>query len=133
MDILNTIMGLVNDNAGDAIVNNPAVPNEKNNDAIQETGNSILGSLKNQFGSGNNPSDLIGMFKSGGEDSSSVVSGVTGDVTTSLMKSLGLSEGIAGGIAAQIIPVVMKQLIHKTNDPNDSSIDFDGILKTFLK
>lgn len=133
MDIMRTILNLVQENAGEAIVNNPAVPNEKNNEAIQETGNSIMGSLKNQFSSGNGSSNLISMFTAGQDNSNPVVSNITGDVTNSLIKSLGLSEGVAGGIAAQIIPAVMKQFVNKTNDPNDSSLNLDGILKAFLK
>jgi hypothetical protein len=46
------IMQLVKKHAQDAVVNNPAVPNENNEAVIQEAGSSIVNELKNLFNSG---------------------------------------------------------------------------------
>jgi hypothetical protein len=45
--MLDELINLVKQQAGDAIVNNPAIPNDKNDLAVQEAGSSILGGLQN--------------------------------------------------------------------------------------
>ena len=59
------LLNLVKENSGDSIIDNPAIPNEKNEDAIQTTTTSIFESLKGQFSSGN-MSSIMDMFKGGG-------------------------------------------------------------------
>src|ERR1700689_124595 len=51
--MLENLINLIEQHAGDAVVNNPAVPNEQNNAVIQEAGNSIIGSLQNMVAQGN--------------------------------------------------------------------------------
>ena len=45
--MLENLINLVRENAGDAIINNPAIPNERNEEAVQDTSNSIVSSLQN--------------------------------------------------------------------------------------
>lgn len=44
------------------------------------------------------------------------------------MHKFGLDHGAASGIAASLIPTVLQKLVHKTNDPNDSSFSLGSIL-----
>ncbi len=50
--MLENLINLVKEQAGDAIVNNPAIPNENNEAAIQSAGESIAGGLQNIISSG---------------------------------------------------------------------------------
>jgi uncharacterized protein YidB (DUF937 family) len=126
--MLDNLINLVKEHAGDAIVNNPAIPNEKNDDAIKTTGESILNSLKSQA-SGGDLSSLMNMFKGGDAASSPVASAVQGNVASDLAKKFGLESGAAGNIASSLIPMVMNKFVNKTNDPNDSSFDLGDIMK----
>jgi len=45
--MLEQLMDLIKQNAGDAVTNNPEVPNEHNDAVIAEAGHSIIGGLKN--------------------------------------------------------------------------------------
>lgn len=56
--MLNNLLQLVKEYAGDAIIKNPAIPNEQNNAAISQVGNSIFDSLKDQIANGNS-SDVM--------------------------------------------------------------------------
>ena len=47
------LVNLVKQHAGSAIVDNPAIPNERNEEAINETSSSIAGGLQNMFSGGN--------------------------------------------------------------------------------
>lgn len=124
------LLDLVKQNAGSAIINNPAIPNEQNDDAIRTTGNSILNSLGNQA-QGGNMSQLMEMFQSGNtKQSNPVVNNVTKNVAGDLAQKFNLNSSQASGIAEQLIPVVMNQLVKKTNDPSDNSFTMDGIMKS---
>ncbi len=122
------LLDLVKQNAGSAIINNPAIPNEHNDDAINTTGNSIMNSLGNQV-KGGNMSQLMEMIKSGNtQQSNPVVSNVSKNVAGDLAQKFNLNSSQASGIAEQLIPVVMNQLVKKTNDPNDKSIDMNSVI-----
>jgi uncharacterized protein YidB (DUF937 family) len=127
--MLENLIQLVKEHAGDAIINNPVVPNEQNNAAIEATAGSIFDSMKNQF-AGNGGMDMITNLFQGSDAATSgkVAGGISGDVISGLVKKIGLSEGAAAGIVSQILPGIMDSLKSKTNDPNDNSFDLQGII-----
>jgi len=47
--MLENLIDLVKQNAGSAIINNPAIPNEQNDAAINAAGSSIMDGLKNMI------------------------------------------------------------------------------------
>lgn len=122
------LLKLVQENAGEAIVRNPAIPNERNDEAIETAAGSIMNNLKGQAGNSGLDS-IMDIFKGGGQASSNpMVNNLTSGVAGDLMKKFGLDSGVAGSIVKQIVPVVMDKLKNKANDPNDSSIDIEGII-----
>lgn len=129
--MLENLIQLVKEHAGDAIINNPDVPNENNNSAIEATAGSIFDSLKGQF-AGSGGMDMITNLLQGNESASSnpLVSGISTDVISGLVKKIGLPEGAAAGIVSQLLPKVMDSLKNKTNDPNDNSFDLQGIISS---
>jgi len=50
--MLENLLNLVKEQAGDAIINNPAIPNERNEEAIAATGNSITSGLQSMIAGG---------------------------------------------------------------------------------
>jgi hypothetical protein len=126
--MLDQLIQLVKEHAGEAIVNNPAIPNEQNDAAISQTAGGIMEALKGQM-SGGNLEAITGMFKGGNSDNPLV-----GQISTTVQKQLSekfnLDAGQAGNIVQQMIPVVMSSLVKKTNDPNDNSFNMDGILSS---
>ncbi len=123
------LVNLVKEHAGDAIINNTAIPNQKNNAAIKETASSILKGLKGQMAGGNlgNITDLI---KNGNISNNPAVGTIKDQAVKQMMKKFKLDSSTAGAIAANLIPAVLSSLSKKTNDPNDNSFDMDDILKT---
>jgi uncharacterized protein YidB (DUF937 family) len=126
--MLENLIQLVKEHAGDAIINNPAVPNEQNDSAIEATAGSIFDSLKSQFAGGG--TDMISSLFQGSETASSnpMASGISSDVISGLVKKIGLPEGAATAIVSQLLPKVLDSLKNKTNDPNDNSFDLQGII-----
>jgi uncharacterized protein YidB (DUF937 family) len=126
--MLDNLLDLVKQHAGDAIINNPAIPNERNDEAVEAASSSIFDGLKNAA-SGGNISDLMSMFSGGSNAAASpLAQNIQGGFVQNLMHKFGLDEGAASNIAGGLIPNVLQKLVHKTNDPNDSSFDLQGIL-----
>lgn len=125
--MLENLEQLVRDNAGDAIVNNTAIPNEKNEVAIQAASSSIFDTLKEQLASGN-VSQIADIFNNGqAAQSSPVVQQATSSLTDKLA-AFGINAETAKSIGASLIPVILGKLANKTNDPNDSSFNIQDVL-----
>jgi hypothetical protein len=119
------LLNLVKEHAGDAIINNAAIPNEHNDAAIETTTNGIMEGLKNQLGNGG-IEGLTSMFQGGNQ--SGMVQNISQNVAGSLMQKFGIENQAAQSIVQSLIPVVMNKFVNKTNDPNDNSFDIQGIM-----
>ncbi|MBS1746983.1 MAG: DUF937 domain-containing protein [Bacteroidetes bacterium] len=126
------ILSLVKEHAGSSIIDNKDIPNEQNDAAVETATHSIMDTLKDAVQSGN-MSDVMGLFNSGGSNvgSNPLAQNMQGNLVERLMQKFGLSNSQAGGIASSLIPSVLGKLVHKTNDPNDSSFDLSSILSHF--
>lgn len=120
------LLKLVQENAGDAIINNPSIPNQHNDAAIQTASTGIFDHLKNMASNGG-LENVVSMFNSGKVDSNAL-SGLSNNVAGNLMEKFGINGEQAGSIVQNLIPKVMGQLVNKTNDPKDSSFDLQGII-----
>jgi uncharacterized protein YidB (DUF937 family) len=130
--MFNQLLQLVEQNAGAAIINNPAIPNQYNSAAIQNVTQQILNSLQSQASSGN-LQQLISLFQNGGGNSlanhpivSNMISSVAGNFST----QFGVSPSNAQSMASSLLPTVMNQLISKTNNPNDNSFNLSSVMQS---
>lgn len=124
------LLNLVKENAGEAIVNNPAIPNEHNDAAISQTATGIMDALKSQIASGKG-ADVAGLLSSSGNISSNpMVANIVQSVAGGLMSKFGLDATAANGIVSSMVPNILNSLTKKTNDPNDKSFDLQGILSS---
>ncbi len=123
--MLENLIQLVRENAGEAIINNSAIPNEKNEAAVETAASSIFDQLKGQLNQGGLES-ITNLFQGGG--STELINNISSGAAGDLMKKFGLDSNAAGGIVEKLIPVVMDKFVKKTNDPNDSSFDLQGII-----
>lgn len=134
--MLEQLMGLIQDHSQDAIVNNPAIPNQNNNDAMQTILQSVMGGLQNEA-QGGNVGGLMGLLSGQGGQGGSlmnnpIVAGIAQNAIGSLMEKFGLSNSAAGNVIAQVLPGVLGSMISKTSNPNDNSMDFGGIMGSLL-
>jgi hypothetical protein len=130
--MLDQLINLVKENAGDAIINNPAIPNQFNESAIGDVASQIMGGLQSHA-TGGNLQSIVSLFQNGGASglaSNPMVSGIVSSVAQSLASKFGVSGQAAQGIASSLLPTVMNQFINKTNDPNDNSFDLSSVLRS---
>ena len=128
--MLEQLIKLVQQHSGDDIVKNQEVPNEFNNAAIQDVAKQILSGLQGQASKGN-MQDIMLMFQGNRSSISGnpVVSQLISSATQSLSTRFGVSPQAAAGITNSLIPVVLKQFVNKTNDPNDKDFDLQDVVK----
>jgi hypothetical protein len=134
--MLDNLFNMVKELAGDAVVNNPEVPNEHNNDVIAEATKTVAGGLQNMV-AGGGLQNILSLFGGGGQQSSGkglmgnpIVSMMVGHFANKLMSKFGLGGGQASNVAQNLIPNVLSNLINKTNDPNNSSFTLDNLLNS---
>jgi len=124
--MLEQIIDLIRKNAGGAVVNNPAVPNEKNESAIRQGGNSIIETLKNAL-AGGRLNDVLAYFKNGSSGNHDLIGEATVNYSRDLQTNLGINEKDATDVATKLIPASMGQLANRTNDPADNSFNIQDI------
>src|ERR1700712_2972734 len=130
--MLQELINLEKKNAGWLIKNNLLIPADKKEEAVAITGSSVIDGLKNSLMSGN-IKDVLKLFSGGGAETAAnpVTASVHNTLTDNLSSKLGIPSGQAGGIASSIIPMILGQLVNKTNDPNDKSFDLQSMLNQF--
>jgi len=129
--MLENLIELVKQQAGNAIVNNPAVPNEKNGEAVAIAGESITSGLQQMISQGG-LKQVLSMF-SGKQDvneSNPAVQQISGNVAGSLMEKLGLNSQQAGGVASSLVPGVLQSLVQRVNDPSDNNFNIQHIFNS---
>lgn len=128
--MLETLMNLVQQHAGDAIVNNPAIPNNQNQAAMEAVSSGIMGGLQQQA-QGGGLGDLLHLVTGGSNvNQSPVTQGVQQNVEQSLMQKLGISPGVAMSVAGALVPMVLSKLMNRAQDPNDTSVDGNSIMNS---
>jgi hypothetical protein len=131
--MIDQLIKLVQENAGDAIVKNKAIPDQHNASAINEVGTQLFNGLQEQAKQGN-IQQIVSMFKSGGASNltnNPVVSQLINKVAASLGSKFGVSPQAAQQIATSLLPTVLSKFVSKTNDPNDNDFDLQDVMKNF--
>lgn len=131
--MIDQLMKLVQQNAGDAIVNNDAIPNQFNGAAIESVAQQIFSSLQGGASQGN-VQQVTSLFNGASVSSlasnpmvAQMISKVAGDFAV----KFGVSPQMAQSIAAGLVPQIMNQFVNKTNDPDDNDFDLQDMLRGF--
>lgn len=120
------LLNLVKQHAGEAIVDNPSIPNEKNDEAINDASASITNGLQGMLSQGG-LKDILNMFGGQPGSNAAVSNGIAGGLIQNLMDKFGLDKQQADNVAGKIVPNVLDDMVKKTNDPGDNSFDIQGI------
>jgi hypothetical protein len=129
--MLDQFIKLVEQNAGEAIVKNKAIPDQHNNAAIQAVAQQIFNGLKTQASQGN-LQQIAGMFQGGTKASltnNPMVTQLISQVAGTVASKFGVSPQAAQSMAASLLPTVMSQFVKKTNDPNDNTFDLTNVMR----
>ena len=133
--MLEQLMGLIQNNSQEAIVNNPAIPNEHNNSAMETIMGAITGGMQQHAQGGQGGmAGLAGLLggqsgtSGGGLMSNPIVAGIAQQAISGLMAKFGMGNSAASGIVSQVLPGVMGSMVQQTNDPNNSAFNMSDIM-----
>lgn len=129
--MLDQLMEIVQQQAQGAVVENNAVPNEKNEAVMEEARNSIFSGLQKMMAEGKTE-EITSLLKSGqnAQGAEPAMNMLSGNFIDSITEKLGIDKSTAMSIAASLIPMIISKLSSKASDPNDSSINFGSILSS---
>ena len=134
--MLENLFNLIKDQGADAVINNPQVPNEKNDAVIADATHSVAEGLQGVL-AGGGLQNVLSLFGGGGSNNAGGISGllsnpIVGSIISNFTNKLNKNHGIEGNqasnIATSLIPSVISSLISKTNNPSDSSFDLNSII-----
>lgn len=113
----------------DAVVKNNAIPNEKNEEVIKETSNSMLAGLQ-EMANGGNLGDLAGLLsgKSKLNSNNPVIKQLTEKVSGSLGSKFNLPQETSNGVANNMIPQILGSLINKAKDPKEKGFNIEDLV-----
>lgn len=126
--MIENLNSLVKQNADATIINNTAIPNERNEEAVNEASASIHESLQTSL-TGGNVKEVANLFDGTGNNvtANPVTQKATGNFIDRLQSRFGLNVQQSANIANNLIPTVLKRLVQKTADPADNSFDLQKI------
>jgi hypothetical protein len=112
---------LVKNNAGTAVIDNPAIPVKYHEAVINDASSSIIEVLKGQLETGR-VKDLIRFFQFSGIYNNSLVSSIVNKFANKLNNFYGVEPEAAITAANSLITPVMIQLVKESK--NEQNIDF---------
>ncbi|HTH31910.1 MAG TPA: hypothetical protein VL946_11240 [Lacibacter sp.] len=129
--MLEQLFNLVKQQAGPSIIQNPDIPNERNDEAIADVTDNISGGLQQAL-AGGQFKDVLSLLGGRGGDlqTNPLANQLSGNAEQSLMEKFNLNRGQAGGIVSSLLPAVLQRVISKTNDPGDNSFNLQGIFSS---
>src|SRR5687767_12607546 len=130
--MLKELFDLVKGNAAETVINNPDIPNERNNEVVAEATNTVASGFRNIVAGGGIQS-LLNLFGKGGGNKKSllsnpIVSMMMGHFAGKLMNKFNLNNNQANKLSGNLIPSVLSNLINKTNDPNDAGFSLEKLI-----
>ncbi|WP_346236560.1 hypothetical protein ABDK00_014930 [Niabella insulamsoli] len=136
--MLEQILDLVKQQGQESVVQNPEVPNEKNNEVMREAASTITGGFQNMLSSGG-LQNLIGMFGNNDRSGKSgllnnpMIAGLISQLAGNLITKLNLNPQVANNVAGNLIPGVLDKLINKTRstDPQDNAFNLNDLIGSF--
>lgn len=118
---------LVKNNAGMAVIDNPAIPVKYHEAVINEASSSIIEVLKNQLETGR-IKDLVKFFQFPGFNNNSLVSTIVNKFANKLNNFYGIDPGSAIAAAKSLIQPVMNELVKKSKDAQNMDFGLGNFL-----
>ncbi len=118
---------LVKNNAGAAIIDNPAIPAKYHEAVINEASSSIIEVLKGQMETGK-IKDLIRYFQFSGIYNNSLVSSMVNKFASKLNNFYGVDANSAWVAANSLIPPVMKELVIQSKNEQNKEFSLTNML-----
>lgn len=130
--MLENLFQLIKEYGQEQVVDNPDIPNEKNNAVLAEASHAVAGTMQNALAEGQTE-DIQKMFESKSSAqimSNPVAQNMQGSFIDNITSKLGINKNVAMGLAATLIPIVISKLVKRTNSnaPQDSGFNLGSLI-----
>ncbi len=140
--MLDQLLNLVKQYGQDAVIENPEIPNEYNDEVIADATKTIGSGFQNMM-AGGGFENILDMFKGGGNAGSSnsgggiggllknpIVTMMIGYFTNKLVNKYKIAPSAASSVSGNLIPSVLNKLISNTRstDPENDAFDFNDLI-----
>lgn len=139
--MLDQLFNIVKQFGQDAVVNNPDVPEEHNNDVMADATKTITSGFQNIV-AGGGFQNILDLFKGGGNTGGGssaaggiggllknpIVSMMVGYFISKLVGKYKMSPSSASNVANSLIPNALNGIITETNNPNNTGFTLDGLI-----
>lgn len=98
--MLENLFNLIKENGAESVINNPVIPNEKNDAVIADATHSVADELQSVL-AGGGLRKVLSLFNTGGNNSGAVAAGllnnpIVSNIISSFTNKLSTNHGIAG-------------------------------------
>lgn len=139
--MLDQLLNIVKQFGQDAVVNNPDVPNEHNQEVMADASKTITNGFQNIL-AGGGFQNILDLFKGGGGSSqvsssgggigdllkNPIVSMMIGYFISKLVGKYKMSPASASNVANSLIPNALNGIISETNNPGNPGFTLDGLI-----
>jgi hypothetical protein len=122
--MIQQILELVREHSQDLILENPAIPNEKNESAIALVADSLLGGIKQMA---SDPSAISGLMS--GASGSGLMQQMIDSAVSRMSSELNISFETANSILSQLLPRVLAGFGSKMADPLNTEFTIHGLIQ----
>jgi hypothetical protein len=116
--MLEELMNMVRQYGRSAVVENPEVPNEHNEDVMRQAGTSIFSELQGLANNGD--ADGISSLLRG-EESHPAMAQTKNNFADNIIQKFGINAGSARNLAASLIPAVLGSLLRRPGNANNNN------------
>ncbi len=125
--MLEELMNRVRQFGQSSVVENPAVPNEHNEDVMREAGSSIFSGLKGLADNGDTDG-ISGLLE--GEQNHPAMAKVENNFADNIIQKFGINGNVAKSLAAGLIPAVLASLLKRGGSGNNGGLSLQSILSS---
>lgn len=130
--MLENLFNLTKETGSDFMNSNNGLDNQHSEESMKMASSTIVDVLQQQLSGGNAQNVMSLLSGNSSIQGNSIVQTIIQTFSGNLMQKFGIGSSEAGNIASSLIPMVLNKFISKTNDPNDSSFDLQGIATSLL-
>ncbi len=131
--MLDQLMDLLKQQGQSAVIDNPAIPNEQNNQVLGDAGSSIMSGLQGAL-AGGGLAQVMRLFgnngSGGGLLDNPIVRNIMNSFTGKLTSDYNMNPSQASQVSSSLIPQVLAGLRSKVADPNDTSVDINSVMQS---
>jgi len=125
--MLEELMNRIRQFGQSSVVENPAVPNEHNEDVMREAGSSIFSGLKGLADNGDTDG-ISGLLE--GKQNHPAMAKVENNFADNIIQKFGINGNVAKSLAAGLIPAVLASLLKRRGSGNHGGLSLQSILSS---